>query len=209
MKKRIMMLISIICVLAIGIAGSVYAIQKLNMFQWGQNQKEIVSSQAVEKSVAVVNGQPISEASFENYKAGLANANGTFSDKDVLNKLIRQELIKQEIQRLGYKVTDEDVAAFNDERFALLNEDPAAYKIVKDYVDGLGITMDEYKEQSKEISKTALLANKFKADLQTKYQQDNPESSVHAKAEQEQNFEVYLEQYIDGLYENAKIEITG
>lgn len=160
-----------------------------------------------EKVVAEVNGHEITKSEFETYKAGLAQAMGTFTDEEIIDKLVRQEVLMQEIEKRGYTVSDDEVTAFNDERFALLDEDPTAYQIIKDYVDGLGITMDEYKEQSKEISRIALLSNKFREDLLAEYEEDNPQILTRSKQEQNQSFEEYLDGYIDDLYSSSDITI--
>lgn len=209
MKRKITLIISIVCILAIGISATVYATRDMSMFQWGQDSAEIEAADNMQKNVvAEVNGQKITSSQFDKYKAGLSNANGTFTDAEIMDKLVRQEVLKQEIQRLGYTATEAEVTAFNDERFALLDDDPNARQIIQDYVDGLGITMAEYKEQSKEISRIALLANKFRADLMAEYEKNNPQILTYSVPTQQQGFEEYLEQYIDDLYKTADIVIS-
>lgn len=209
MKRKITLIISIVCILAIGISAAVYATRDMSMFQWGQDSAEIEAEDNMQKNVvAEVNGQKITSSQFDKYKAGLSNANGTFTDAEIMDKLVRQEVLKQEIQRLGYTATEAEVTAFNDERFALLDDDPNARQIIQDYVDGLGITMAEYKEQSKEISRTALLANKFRADLMAEYEKNNPQILTYSVPTKQQGFEEYLEQYIDDLYKTADIVIS-
>jgi len=156
-----------------------------------------------------VNGVEISKDKFDSYKAGLANASGEFTDEEIIDKLVEQEIIMQEIKRLGYTVTDAEVIKFNNERFALLDEDPTAYQIIKDYVDGLGITMEEYKKMSLEISKTALLANKYKDDIQKEFIEENPQIMSRSAAVKQQKFEDYFADKIDDLCEKADVEILN
>lgn len=156
-----------------------------------------VSSEAADIA-AVVNGQPISKERFETYKSGLSDAQGNFTDAQVLDQLIRREVVQQEIARLGITITDEEVRQFNEERFALLDDDPAAYQLMQDYVDGLGITMEEYKEQSLAISRESLLYDRYRERMQAEYQ----------KAGTKESFEDYLNERIDALVQEAQIEIN-
>lgn len=198
----------VICTLTLLIAVGVYATRDINILQWGQKTAQNEENLNMQnEAVAEVNGQKISKSKFENYKAGLDQASGSFTDEEIIEKLIRQEVMLQEIQKRGYTVTDAEVTEFNNERFDLLESDPEAYQIVKDYIDGVGITMDEYKEQSKEISKTALLANKFRDDLITEYKELNPEVLTQSAQKQNQVFEDYLKQYIDDLCDAANITV--
>lgn len=112
----------------------------------------------------------------------------------------------QEIARCSVTVTEEEVKAFNDERFALMEEDPTSYQIVKDYVDGLGITMEEYKEMSLEISRDSLLTAKYREQLMKEY----AERDVQTLSEEEQKFtfEDYYNATLDALEESAQIKIV-
>lgn len=205
MNKKILGIVVSICVISV-LVGGVYASKNMNFFQWGENSasiNEIASTDVVAK----VNSVGISKTKFDLYKAGLSNASGTFSDKEILNKLIEQEVIMQEIVRLGYTVTEAEVTKFNNERFALLDEDPNAYQIIKDYVDGLGITMEEYKEMSKEVSRTALLANKYKADVMREFVNNTAGAATFSAQQKAERFEEYFNNKIETLSEAATIEI--
>lgn len=204
--KKVFAIILSLCLVGCLVIGGVYASKNMSFFQWGEKNAEINQVQS-EDVVAKVNGVQISKDKFDSYKAGLANASGEFTDKEIIDKLVEQEIIMQEIKRLGYTVTDAEVVKFNNERFALLDEDPAAYQIIKDYVDGLGVTMEEYKEMSLEISKTALLANKYKADIQKEFIEKNPQLKSKTSAQKQQKFEQYFADKIETLYEKADVEI--
>lgn len=170
--------------------------QESSMKEWGEQVKE---NQSIPDSdaVALVDGVPITKERFENYKAGLQNAQGEFTDEQALEKMIRREVLYQEIERLGITVTDEEVRAFNEERFALIDDDPVTYQIFKDYADGLGITLEEYKEMSLEVSRDSLLTTRYREHL----------TEQHKQLKSELPFESYYEQTLDTLVENATIEI--
>lgn len=205
MNKKILGIVVLICVVSAFVVG-VYASKNVNFFQWGEEIARINEKTSTDV-VAKVNGVDIPRSKFDSYKAGLANANGSFSDEEILNKLIEQEVIMQEIVRLGYTVTESEVTKFNDERFALLEEDSNAYQIVKDYVDGLGITMEEYKEMSKEVSRTALLANKYKADVMSEYVNNTAGATTFSAQQRAERFEEYFNNKIETLSNAATIEI--
>ena len=207
MKRKVFGIVVSLCMISILVAGGVYAGKNMTFFRWGK-QTAGINETASATIVANVNGVGIPKTKFDSYKAGLANASGTFTDKEILDKLIEQEVIMQEIQRLGYSVTEAEVTKFNDERFELLDDDPVAYQIVKDYVDGLGITMEEYKEMSKEVSKTALLANKYKADMMSEFENSNSQIKTYSLRQKEEKFEEYFEKKIEELSKKAKIEIV-
>lgn len=206
MKKKIFSITLSLCLISALVVCGVYASKNMAFFEWGKQNTEIneISDSTI---VAKVNGIGISKSKFDSYKIGLSNASVDFSDEQILDKLIEQEVIMQEINRMGYTVTDSEVNAFNNERFAILDEDPAAYQIVKDYIDGLGITMDDYKEMSKEISRTALLANKYKADLMKEFEKSNSKFSMYSMSKRVEKFEEYFDKKINELSKNAKIEI--
>ena len=170
--------------------------QESSMKDWGEQVKENQSIPDTD-AVASVNGVPISKERYENYKVGLQNAQGKFTDEQVLDKMIRREVLYQEIERLGITVEEDEVRAFNEERFALIDDDPVTYQIFKDYADGLGITLEEYKEMSMEVSRDSLLTTKYQEHLMAQYEKEKSEFL----------FDAYYEQNLDRLVEKAAIEI--
>lgn len=204
-KKKVKMIV-LICVISVMVAAVVYASKNMDFFHWGEENADIKAA-VLGGAVARVNGVDIPESKFHSYKLGLANASGKFSDEEILQKLIRQEVIMQEIDRLGYTVTEEEVTKFNDERFAFLKEDPNAYQMIKNYVDGLGITMEEYKERSREISKIALLTNKYREDIMKEYEKNNTAESADSAQQKAQKVEMYFKEKIEMLMNAATIEI--
>lgn len=209
MKKKIVIITLSMLLVFVLVIGGAYASKNISFFQWGEQMAKIREDRTTTATtVAKVNGTEISKEKFDSYKAGLANASGEFTDEQILDKLIQQEVIMQEITRLGYTVTSDEVNDFNEERFSLLNDDPAAYQVVKDYVDGLGITMDEYKEMSKDISKTALLTNKYKADMMKEFEKQNSDIKTYSRNEKIERFEEYFNDKIEELNKNADVEIV-
>lgn len=206
MKKKIIRILLPLCVICVLAVGSVLASRNMNFFQWGKKVATI-NETASNESIAKVNGVSIPKSKFDSYKAGLSNATVIPTDEEIVNKLVEQEVIMQEIKRLGYEVTEQEIIDFNNERFELLEQYPQAYQITKDYVDGLGITMEKYKEMSKEISRTALLTNKYKIDVQKEFEEKNTQVRKMSEYEKSIKFEDYFENKIAELCQNANIEI--
>lgn len=205
MSKKKLRMIGLICVISVVVVAVVYSSKNINFFRWGE--ENAINAAVPTDVVARVNGVDILRSKFISYKVGLTNASGNFSDEEILNKLIKQEIIMQEIERLGYTVTEEEVTKFNDERFALLKEYPEAYQMVKDYADGMGITMEEYKEMSREISRIALLSNKYKEDIMNEYEKNNTMENTDSAQQKAQKAEKYFNDKIEMLMNTATIEI--
>ena len=207
MKKKIIGIVISVLLVFVLVVGGVYASKNMSFFQWGGQMAEMQSKQSTSTTIATVNGVEIPKSRFDSYKIGLANSEKKFTDAQILDKLIQQEIIMQEITRLGYVTTDSEVDDFNEQRFSLLNDDPTAYQIVKDYVDGLGITMDEYKEMSKEISRVALLTNKYKSDMLKEFEKQDSSVQTYSQNEKTTRFEEYFNNKIEMLKKGAHVEI--
>ncbi len=204
MKKKIIVILGVLVVVAALAVGGVYAEKQLKYVDLGN---QISENQSIPEGEAAawVNGTAISKQRFENYKASLAYTQAEYTDEQVLDKMIRQEVLQQEIARLGITVTEEEVKAFNEERFALLDEDETAKQIMEDFVKGLGITMEEYKEQSLEISRESLLTMKYREQLAAEFERQAEPAS---EQEQSEAFEEYYDRKLDALVEAAEIKIA-
>ncbi len=197
MKKKIL-LAGILCVIFLSaLAAGVYAYRNMSFSEWGERVKQNRSIPDSE-IVATVDQNEITRERFENYKAGLALTQTDYTDSEALDRMIRGEVLYQEIERLGITVTDAEVQAFNEERFAMMEADPTAYQITKDYVDGLGITMEEYKQMSLEISKNSLLTTAYRERLLSEYT---------VRPGDAKSFEEYYDQRLEQLVKEAKIEM--
>ncbi len=204
MKKKIIVILGVLVVVAALAVGGVYAEKQLKYVDLG-NQISENQSIPEDEIAAWVNGTAISKQRFENYKASLAYTQAEYTDEQVLDKMIRQEVLQQEIVRRGITVTEEEVKAFNEERFALLDEDETAKQIMEDFVKGLGVTMEEYKEQSLEISRESLLTMKYREQLAAEFERQAEPAS---EQEQSEVFEEYYDRKLDALVEAAEIKIA-
>lgn len=147
--------------------------------------------------VARVNGEGILKQRFESYKQGFALGGIPMDDEEILDRMITQTVISQEIARLGITVTEREVEEYNNQRFSLLNSDEGAAAVIQEYIDSKGITMEQYKAQSKEISRIALLSDRLREKLMTEFNMDNNDS---------QSFSQYFEEYVQALKDKAVVE---
>ncbi len=118
-----------------------------------------------------------------------------------MDALIRQVAAVQGIEKLGYSVSDAEVNAFNDERFAAIEDNPEMYKVLKAYVDGRGISLEEYKAMSKEISYKSMLLSKYRKDAKKEFL-DNSSSTTTPT-----DFKSYFDEKLNRFYEDAEVEI--
>ncbi|WP_087065123.1 SurA N-terminal domain-containing protein [Intestinibacillus massiliensis] len=174
----------------------------VNFFQMGRQAAETLSK-ADGGAVALVDGDPISRTSYQIYRDGLSNALGSFTDREVLDKLIRQRLLVQAAIDAGYTVTDEELDGYISDSFALLEQDETVKAQFEAYLSGRGMTMDEYKASMRDSAREMLLYDKLAAGLQAEYAQQPATASDGAP----EGFDRYLERYTDALYEAAEIEV--
>ncbi len=186
MKKKTAIIIGIVLLLTAGLVYVWYSSDFLNL----AGQQNIN-----EEFIATVNGEGIKKSDFEIYKKNMAKTSASYTDGELLEKLIRQKVFKQELVRLGYEVSDEEVEAFNNQNFTLIEQDPKSYQIIKDHVDESGMTMEEYKEKSKEFARLILLGMQYREDLMEEFDVAGGKS-----------FEDYYQQTIDEMVEKAKVE---
>lgn len=174
----------------------------VNFFQMGRQAADTLSK-ADGGAVALVDGDPISRTSYQIYRDGLSNALGSFTGREVLDKLIRQRLLVQAAIDAGYTVTDEELDGYISDSFALLEQDETVKAQFEAYLSGRGMTMDGYKASMRDSAREMLLYDKLAAGLQAEYAQQPATASDGAP----EGFDRYLERYTDALYEAAEIEV--
>jgi len=113
-------------------------------------EKKSISKDDDSKMIAKVNKVKI--YSFELEAAIQSNdlSERELSDDEVLDKLIKYEVLRQKTEELGIVVTEEEIKSeIEDIREAMIN-DPVIIEIMDPYLEGLGMTIEEYVEYSKE-----------------------------------------------------------
>lgn len=173
----------------------------------GQQQANIYKSYNDSKEIAVsINGYNVNKEDFEEYKF-IMNQNENYSDKELLDKIIREKAVYIEAMNQGFEVSDSEISTAIEEVKKLLreNENKDQYNYLKNYIDGLGITEDQYwSEKVTPIYRETFTANKLIDNLRLKYSKVN---QITDSAGSDSKFNDYLENYRNDLVSKANIEI--
>ena len=163
--------------------------------------EEQKSPEQAESIAFTINGESVTQKEFDTYSTLMKAADPELTDEEIKNKYIRQQVIIQEAEREGISASEEEINALNESRFSWLEKDEQAYRIIKEYVDGAGMTMDEYIEQSKIISEQAIITTKLKERIESEF----TERASADGTETGETAEDYYNDYIDKLAEEAVI----
>ncbi len=199
MQKKSRFIIGFLVLVVFVLVAATFAKGDINFFEWGKSQTEI--DKAENSIIATVNGVPIYQSSLDTYKVGLKFTGQRLTDQEVLDALIRQVAAVQGIEKLGYSVSDAAVNAFNDERFAAIEDNPEMYKVLKDYLDGRGISLEEYKAMSKETSYKSLLFIQYNKELKREFLDNSSLATTPT------DFKHYFDEKLNRFYEAAEVEI--
>lgn len=200
MNKKIFYLAGTLTIAVICVGISVIATSPMR--QIGSERKVMESSDP--SAVMKINGESISSTSFQTYKSLMKQSNSSITDEEIQEKYIRQRIIFQEAEKQGYSASEQEINDYVEAQFSVLNDYPEAYQIIEDYVDGLGITMEEYKERSKEVAEQAIISTKLKKAMESEYLSRNTYSARENTAAEA---EKYYEDYIDEQVSKADVEI--
>jgi|GEM_PF-1303842 len=203
--KTIMIVIVIVLILG---TGSVYAWMSIkNGIEIGEAQAEINKQfETNNEIVASVNGYEITKESFEVYKS-IMSQTGDYGDEELLDKLIEKKLMYSEAVAEGFTVTDDEIeAAIEDAKSLLvLEENIEQYNFLKQYIEGLGITEEQYwTEIVKPIYRETFTINKLTERLRANYDKEN--SSIDSQST-DGGFSDYLSKYKEDLVDKANIQI--
>lgn len=146
-----------------------------------------------EKKVAVVNKEIIYVYELE--AAVLSNeiAGNDYTEEEILNRLIRHQVLVQKAKENGYMASDERVKLeINAIREAYKNNISYS-EFINPYLDGLGMSFEEYIEYSEESLKNSIILDELKK-AQTKGME------IDEAAE-------YWEEFVDKCIDEADIKI--
>lgn len=151
--------------------------------------------------IATVNGQALTTTRFESYKASLPAYDASISDEAILERMIRQELVRQEAERLKLPVSEEEVEPILQENLAALQNDPVRLKALQEALSQKNITMDEYKEQTRQMVRDMLLIDAYTQYLETDYRENHPREVVFPEGK------ALYQQALQELLSQASIKI--
>lgn len=156
-----------------------------------------------DEAVAAVNGEAITAKEFETFKL-LRNQGNSYTDRELLNKMIERRLLYAEAAKQGFESTDGEVdAAIRDVKQALQEEqNREQYEFLQGYLKELNITEEAYwSEHVPAEYKEVLAINKLSDSLRDAYNRKNP-----AAGPTKDGFDAYYDQYKKDLVQKADIQ---
>lgn len=202
MNKKFLYSLVIVLVLAVMTCGIVYATSVAKGKEIGQQVAEI-NSKGSEDLIATVNGEEISQKSFDKYKVVL-NQNNEYSDKEILNKMIEKRVLEDKAISEGFIVSVEEVNAAVTQVKTALQQDEEQYKFLKEYLSGLGISEEQYwSEIVPEEYKQVLTVNKMYKSLRDEFIKNN---NLTNPDEIKSKFDIYWDEYKNDLISKADVQ---
>lgn len=202
--KKIAIAVVLVGVLAISSTAAIgYMKEKISFFNLGQEIKK--ADDTADSAVAfIINGQEYKLKNYNIYKAGMQYGDSNFSDQEIFDRYVKQKLLLQEANRLGISVGKEEISAFTKQRMDLINNDSTLKKQLEDYLDGAGISMDDYIKLSDEASEQQLLYDKL-VEVKKK---DFPAETLVETQDESGSIQKNMDLYADQLRNEADIEIV-
>lgn len=194
LKKTIKILTSVL-VIGIIVVMAVFSVKAYADF--AKNEK------AKKEIVAKVNGVGINRKDFEMaIKNAKLNVSG-LSDRDVLFKLIENELVLQEAKKSGYNLSDAAAKEITKAQKEALQKSPS-YDKLKAFLKEVGVSENEYWNDAVIKTQNTSNRNKYKADLKIKYAKRNQIKDMNTL---ETKFGDYFQEIIAELTSVAELEI--
>ena len=192
MKKAHYILIICVCIIAI-LSGLAFA----GVFSPGSDA-DIKENTDENKTLVSVNGTPISEKEFEEYKATANFEKEEYSDDELLQRLIEQQLLFGEAKSRGLSVSDMEISeAIASVRDMLVDEsNTEARSFIEAYIAEHGITEEEYWESIRPAYERSLAIAKLQNELAQEV------GTVEISSE---DFEAYYSDFTAELMKNAEI----
>lgn len=194
MNKQLKLLISVLVISIIGIS-AIVGVKAYSDFAKKEKAKKEV--------VAKVNGIGIIKKDFEMAKKNAAINKAGMNDKDVLFKLIEDELVLQEAKKRGYNLSDAEAQKITDAQKAAL-EKSTSYDKFKTFIKEVGVTEKEYWEDAVIKNKNVSNRNNYKADLKVGYAKKYQVKDMNSL---ETKFSDYFQEVIAELMSVADLEI--
>lgn len=203
MKKRYMIISLIIVIVVSGLSNA--KDNNLNARELGENMKILFTEQSKNEDeiLGYVNNIEISANKFEIYKETSLFINKDITEKELLKKYTQHLLIVNKAEEEGFTVSNKEIEQYTNEMFDALENDDENMKIIIEYIDGMGITMAEYKEMSKQDSYKTLLVMKLHDKLKSEFLQNN-KSTMNNNVETNIDFNDYLKDYKEDIYNKAE-----
>jgi hypothetical protein len=153
--------------------------------------------------VATINGSDVTKNEFDMYKA-FTNYNHDYSDKELLDKIIEKTVLFDEATAEGFSVTDNEINAEIEKVRDLIAKDPEQSDFFKNFIDGLGMTEEEYWEKIVFPGyKEVFTINKLSDSLKQKFAEEN---NITDPAELSSSFRDFYKEYKVDLISKADVQ---
>lgn len=195
MCKKII-IISILFIVVVSITILLDFKTKFDFKEYANATTTVMENHPDDEYIATVNDAKVYRSEFESYKSGYELTENQFTDEDILDKLVVQEVVIQEAKKLGFTATEEEIDAFVNETMDLVYGDEAALSIITEFNESAGISMDEYQIRCREIGEVVILSKKLKESIKDEW----------LLLKTDTNFETYYDDYVDSLCDAADIE---
>lgn len=176
MGRNIKILIGIF-VIAIVVAGTVFGVKT-----YGAMSAESAKEKADSVAVAQVNGVNITKGEFELAKKNVVKNKLNLTEKEVLFKLIVNEVMVQEAKKNGFTISEEKVKQIMEAQRGKVKKDDS--EKFETYLKEVGMSERAYwKDQAKKIRSTNL-RNQYREHLKTEFAKKNQikdTNSIEAK----------------------------
>ena len=141
-RKPFYILISVI-VIAILAGGIVYATSLSDRGKEIGKQSADIEKNGSDRIVATINGEKITQKVFDKNKY-VFNLNHTYTDKEVLDKMIERRVLFAQAVSEGLEVGDEEVSAAVQTVKTTVEQDKEQAEFLNSYLEGLGISDEQY-----------------------------------------------------------------
>ncbi len=205
MNKHIKIILITIFALAIAIllGFSLIANGTINIdfYKMGEEAKEFYENDNKNDAVMFeVNGVPITYSEYNEYKLGAKYHANPLTEEDIINQLKRKCIITAEIKKKNITADKSEIDKFHKERMEAARNDAESIHILDEYLNGRGMTFEEYAEMSYPISERAVLTNKLIDVLYSEYLSQKPED------EEPLNKYSYFQNFIKNEINNAIVQ---
>lgn len=112
----------------------------------------ILNSESMDEVIIIVNGVEITREDFETQKMLSIYNYGTFSIKEIVYSLIKPLVINTEAERLNLKTSQDRVNQYMEGVRLALTEDKETKEFIDAYVNGRGITLEDYLKEQEEMA---------------------------------------------------------
>lgn len=203
-KRKQIIIVLIIVSLVIGVFVSSNATTSL-FSQLGKMYKEN-ADQDVEKNVlAEINGGEITEESINTLVDTYKLFGNDKTKEEVFEFVVTNQLLIELAKNSGIEVSEKDVKDQLALTREIINEDPKELKNMKDYIDSIGMTEDEYFEVIKSEYMDYMILDIFKNTyILKKFQDENPDLS---EFEVNNRFNEYYKEFSENIFENSGLKL--